>query len=190
LTTGEKERRTIETTLTLCALRKELILGKYFTTMLTSFASAAIMFLFVVIACFIVSCLFSSEGNSLTDQLLQKLAICYGIYSVFFIAWFSSMLLVIGIFARNAREATGWSNALLAVGALLPTLGTLLNLKLTCFTILLPIVNCGLVCQQFLYSSVEWYFWLILFCTMIVYTWIPIQYAIRFIKSDAMLTPP
>jgi sodium transport system permease protein len=190
LTTGEKERGTIETTLTLCASRKELIFGKYLAIMLTSLASAAAMFLSVVVACFVASYLFHDQVASPTGRLFQKLAICYGVYSGIYITWFSSMMLVIGLFARNTREATGLSNALLMVSVALPAIGTILELKTTCFTILLPIANCNLVCRQFLNSSVEWYFWLILVCTTIVYTWIPLQYAIRLIKSDAMLTPP
>jgi hypothetical protein len=74
--------------------------------------------------------------------------------------------------------------------AFFPIAATAFGLKLTYFTILLPIANSYLICRQFLDSSVEGYFWLILFCTMSFYTWIPIQYAISLIKSDAMLNPP
>jgi uncharacterized membrane protein (DUF441 family) len=74
--------------------------------------------------------------------------------------------------------------------AMMPVFQATLGIKLTYFTILLPFVNCNIVLRQFMDSSVEWFYWLILLFTTIVYTWIAIQYAIRLMKNDAMLTPP
>jgi ABC-type Na+ efflux pump permease subunit len=190
LTTGEKERKTIETTLTLCASRNELIFGKYLAMASTNFVLAAAIFLSAVVASVVTSYLFPMQAPSPTDQLFQKLATCFCIYSVIYTIWFPSIMLVIGLFARNTKEATGLANALFMVVVAVPAMVMILKVKLSYFTIMVPIVAYDLVCRQLLHSPVEWYYWLILFCTMIAYTWIPIKYAIRLIKSDVMLTPP
>lgn len=187
LTTGEKERKMMETTLTLCVSRRDLIFGKYITIMLTNFILAGFMFLCAVIACFATSYFFPSKAPSFSDQMFLKLAICYCTYSTVYIIYFSAMILTVGLFARNTKEATGLSNALFLIVAALPVLGTVLKLKLTHLTIFLPIVNCNLVCGQFMNASVAWYYWLLMFGTILLCTLIPIRYAITLINKDAML---
>ena len=190
MTTGEKERNTAETDLTLCVSRKELILGKYLAIMLCNVISAAVMFLSIIVANSVSGFCSLSQVSFSSGQFYHKLIICYFVYSGQYIIWFSSMILLTGLFARNTKEATGLLNALFMATAFVPVAGMGFGMKLTFVTILVPIANCSVVCRQFMNSTVEWYWWLILLCTVIIYTWIPIQYAIRLIKSDAMLNPP
>lgn len=189
ITTGEKERNTMETSLTACISRKQLIAGKYLSLALINLALTVAMFFSICIG-YYVSKLFPQEQEPVVSSLFQKLAICYWIYSGMYILLFSSFIILIGLFARNTKEATGLASALFVLVAFFPAIAIGFGLKLTWVTIFLPVLNCSLVCFAFFNSSPAWYFLILLFFTTVLSASISIYYAVKLIESDTVLSPP
>ena len=186
ITAGEKERGTMETTLSLFATRKELILGKYFAVAFANLIIGIIVSFLVAIA-FLSAKLMSSNGiTECFSSFDAKPLICYIVTVLCFAVFYPALLILIGIFARSTKEAFGYLSPIIML-TILTILAPLYGVSLTLLTVLIPGLNCFLITRQYLNYSVDWIYWIVAFCAALVYGFACLKTAMFLIERDTVL---
>ncbi len=149
LTAGEKERGTLETLLLSPASRTELVLGKFFTVMLTSMTTAILS---------LASIAMMSKGMliSMPPEILDKLNLHIGISTIFTVvvlmiplsAIFSSLLLAISLLAKSYKEAQSYISPLMIL-AIFPAMASIMpGVKTDLILSLIPVLNVSLLIKD------------------------------------------
>ena len=156
MTAGEKERGTLETLMVSSASRKEMVLGK-FTMVFTASVITALLSLLSLFATFAL-------GSSLTISILEDFPFSIqplGFVTVFFMmiplsAFFSSLLMMISIFAKSSKEANSYIHPLVFIIVLPAMVSFLPGVELNSLMAMIPIVNTSLVLKEVLMGTYHW----------------------------------
>jgi len=186
ITAGEKERGNMETTLSLFATRKELVLGKYCAVVAANLIIAVVVFCFVLISYLSARLMSSSATLSSYSSFDLKPFISYMVAVLCFATFYPALLILIGFFARSTKEAFSYLGPIMIFNIMF-SIAQLYGVHLTLLTVLIPGLNCYLLVQQFLNYSVDWIYWAILFSTAIVYGFACIKGAMCLMERDTIL---
>jgi sodium transport system permease protein len=188
LTAGEKERGTMETLLCSPLARIEIVLGKFLMVLTCSCAS-------VVMAC--ISMFLSFQlGGPKTASGAAALGLTHvdpaGMVGVLVMilpvaVLFSALLLALGLWARNAREAMTYIGPLMLVVIVPAAVGTLPGIDLNARYALVPILNLSLACHEMLTGVWHWHYLALIFASMSVYAVAALALAVRMFNRESVV---
>jgi sodium transport system permease protein len=145
---GEKERGTLETLLSIPASRLEIMSGKYAAVFAMSLASVAANFLSLSITMLLVTELLegaaSTAGMSIDFSIPPAAVMLLVPALVPLAAFFSAISLGIAAFARSTREGQYYLGPLYAVALPLTAAAIVPGMQLTYLTALVPIMSISL----------------------------------------------
>ncbi|MCH8473800.1 MAG: ABC transporter permease subunit [Opitutales bacterium] len=159
LTAGEKERGTLETILSSPVAREALVLGKWLLTFIASLFTSLLTLCSLGILLFSVPPLLfpQAEGSDHflpgfdAGALLGTLVLLLPLA-----AFFSALLLLIGIWARSYREAQSYLSPVFLLALLPAIVSTLPGITPNAFLLSLPIVNVCLLAREMFLGTYLW----------------------------------
>ena len=155
ITAGEKERGTIATLLVSQVSRLEIVLGKCLAVMLISFTSMALGLLGLTLA-FLLGA--SIAGGIEGMNFGMTINTIFLLFLVLFplVGLASAVLVMVGIFARNIREASNYITPIYMLTVLLGVISVSQGMELTGKMFLVPILNSSFVFKELLLGKIYW----------------------------------
>lgn len=143
-TTGEKERGTLETLLTLPVRNNELIMGKFLAVATVSVVSALLNLIsMAIMALFLSQMITASSTEAMTMDLtgfipaLIIVILCVVAFALFI----SAITMCVTSFAKSFKEANNYTTPLLLVVMLTGYIGFIPNIEFTPLLAAVPVVN-------------------------------------------------
>ncbi len=155
---GEKERGTLETLLSIPATRLEILAGKYVAVFGMSVASVAANFVSLSMTMFLVNNLLSnlSAGEAPIDFRVPTQAVFLLLPALLpLAAFFSAVSLGIAAYAKSTREGQYYLAPLYAASLPLTAVALVSSARLTWFTALVPITNVSLFLKDGLLGTLS-----------------------------------
>src|SRR6056297_63816 len=155
ITAGEKERGTLATLLVSQLSRLEIVMGKYFTVMTISATSMILGLIGLSIA-------FLTPAYVLGELSLIKINFSFSIFFLFFlvlaplVGLASAILLLIGIFARNNKEASTYDTPIYMGAIFLGMISLSQGIELAEPMFFIPILNNSFTFKELLMGIVNW----------------------------------
>lgn len=155
ITAGEKERGTIATLLVSQISRLEIVLGKCFAVMLISFTSMVLGLIGLTLA-FLSGA--SIAGGVEGVQFGISINIVFLLFLVLFplVGLASAVLVMVGIFARNIREASSYITPIYMLTIFLGIISISQGIELTGKMFLVPVLNSSFVFKELLMGKIYW----------------------------------
>ena len=186
ITAGEKERGTIATLLVSQISRLEIVLGKCFAVMLISFTS-------MVLGLFGLTLAFLS-GTSIARGIEGvKFGISVNTIFLLFLVLFplvglaSAVLVMVGIFARNIREASSYITPIYMLTIFLGIISISQGIELTGKMFLVPVLNSSFVFKELLMGKIYWSHIITTFSANIIIAGIALFGATRLFNQEEVL---
>jgi len=186
ITAGEKERGTIATLLVSQINRLEIVLGKCFAVMLISFTS-------MVLGLFGLTLAFLS-GTSIARGIEGvKFGISVNTIFLLFLVLFplvglaSAVLVTVGIFARNIREASSYVTPIYMLTIFLGIISISQGMELTGKMFLVPVLNSSFVFKELLMGKIYWDHIITTFSANIIIAGIALFGATRLFNKEEVL---
>ena len=186
ITAGEKERGTIATLLASQISRLEIVLGKCFAVMFISFTS-------MVLGLFGLTLAFLS-GTSIAGGIEGvKFGISANTIFLLFLVLFplvglaSAVLVMVGIFARNIREASSYITPIYMLTIFLGIISISQGMELTGKMFLVPVLNSSFVFKELLMGKIYWNHILTTFSANIVIAGLALLGATRLFSKEEVL---
>ncbi len=155
ITAGEKERGTLATLLVSQLNRMEIVLGKYFTVMTISAISMFLGLVGLSIA-FLVPAYILGEVSIISVHFSLSLFLLFLLILIPLVGLASAILIMIGIFARNNREASTYVTPIYMVAIFLGMVSLSQDIGLAKPLFLVPILNNSFVFKELLMGTVNW----------------------------------
>ncbi len=155
ITAGEKERGTLATLLVSQLSRVEIVLGKYFSVMTISAVSMLLGLIGLSIA-FLVPAYILGEVSLLNIQFSASIFLLLLSILVPLIGLTSAILIMIGIFARNNREASTYVTPIYMVAIFLGMISLSHDIELSKPLFFVPILNNSFVFKELLMGTINW----------------------------------
>jgi sodium transport system permease protein len=195
LCAGEKERGTMETLLISPASRVEIVVGKFFTVMLASIATALLNIASMGLTGWQLARQFQgvSAGGKHLDAII-------GVPSLASAAWmvalliplamlFSAVCLALAVLARSMKEGQYYMTPLYLVSMPLMFLTLMPGIELTLFTSLVPITGMSLLLRTLMQGryDVALRFSLPVLLPTLVYAAVALRWAVDQFQSESVL---
>ena len=155
ITAGEKERGTIATLLVSQVSRLEIVLGKCLAVMLISFTSMVLGLLGLTLAFLLGASIAGGiEGMNFGISINTIFLLFLVLFPLVGLA--SAVLVMVGIFARNIREASNYITPIYMLTVLLGVISVSQGMELTGKMFLVPILNSSFVFKELLLGKIYW----------------------------------
>ena len=155
ITAGEKERGTIATLLVSQISRLEIVLGKCFAVMLISFTSMVLGLLGLTLAFLSGASIAGGiEGVNFGISINTIFLLFLVLFPLVGLA--SAVLVMVGIFARNIREASSYITPIYMLTVLLGIVSVSQGMELTGKMFLVPVLNSSFVFKELLMGKIYW----------------------------------
>jgi sodium transport system permease protein len=167
LFTGEKERGTIETLLTVPVLRWKILIGKMMVVVCSGMLAAS---------CALAGLFISIEFLDLTDNkellgIIHSILTPYFILSMFallfpLVIFFAGLMIPIAIYAKSFKEAQSIITPLNIVVVLPSMIGFFPGVALDINTVFIPVINVVLATKELIAGTLSWGYFLSVFGIM------------------------
>jgi len=186
ITAGEKERGTIATLLVSQISRLEIVLGKCFAVMLISFTSMALGLVGLALA-FLSGA--SIAGGIEGVQFGISINTIFLLFLVLFplVGLASAVLVMVGIFARNIREASSYITPIYMLTVFLGIISISQGMELTGKMFLVPVLNSSFVFKELLMGKIYWDHILTTFSANMVIAGLALLGATRLFSKEEVL---
>ena len=155
ITAGEKERGTIATLLVSQVSRLEIVLGKCLAVMLISFTSMVLGLLGLTLAFLLGASIAGGiEGMNFGISINTIFLLFLVLFPLVGLA--SAVLVMVGIFARNIREASNYITPIYMLTVFLGVISISQGMELTGKMFLVPILNSSFVFKELLMGKIYW----------------------------------
>jgi len=155
ITAGEKERGTIATLLVSQISRLEIVLGKCFAVMLISFTSMVLGLLGLGLAFLLGASIAGGiEGVNFGISINTIFLLFLILFPLVGLA--SAVLVMVGIFARNIREASSYITPIYMLTIFLGVISISQGMELTGKMFLVPVLNSSFVFKELLMGKIYW----------------------------------
>jgi sodium transport system permease protein len=191
LTSGEKERGTMETILCCPVGRNNLVLGKFLMILTASLATVLLAVLsngatFVIARHVMaaqlpnlpITTLASVDIKGLGGVLLMLLPVA---------VFFSAILLMIGLFSKSFREAQSYCGPLMIVAVVPMVIAMLPGIDLNASLAVVPLLNVSLICKEMIGGTWHWGYIALIFGSTCFYAAGSIVAAIRMFHREDVL---
>lgn len=155
ITAGEKERGTLATLLVSQLSRLEIVSGKYFSVMVISAISMLLGMVGLSIA-FLVPAYLLGEVSIINVHFSFTLFLLFLLILAPLVGFASAILILIGIFARNSREASSYTTPIYMVAIFLGMTSLSQGIELTQPLFFIPILNNSFVFKELLMGTIDW----------------------------------
>lgn len=155
ITAGEKERGTLATLLVSQLSRLEIVLGKYFSVMTISAISMFLGLIGLSIA-FLVPAFMLGEISIINVHFSFPLFLFFFLILAPLVGFASAILILIGIFARNTKEASTYTTPIYMGAIFLGMLSLSQGIELSRPLFFIPILNNSFVFKELLMGTVNW----------------------------------
>lgn len=155
ITAGEKERGTLATLLVSQLSRLEIVIGKYFTVITISATSMLLGLLGLSIA-------FLTPAYAFGELSVIKINFSFYTFLLFFlvlaplVGLASAILLLIGIFARNNKEASTYVTPIYMGAIFLGMISLSQGMELANPMFFIPILNNSFTFKELLMGTIDW----------------------------------
>jgi sodium transport system permease protein len=155
ITAGEKERGTLATLLVSQLSRLEIVIGKYFTVITISATSMLLGLLGLSIA-------FLTPAYAFGELSVIKIHFSFSTFLLFFlvlaplVGLASAILLLIGIFARNNKEASTYVTPIYMGAIFLGMISLSQGMELADPMFFIPILNNSFTFKELLMGTIDW----------------------------------
>ncbi|MFA6621305.1 MAG: ABC transporter permease [Candidatus Caldatribacteriota bacterium] len=186
ITAGEKERGTLATLLVSQLSRLEIVLGKYLTVITLSFTSMLLGLIGLSIA-------FLTPAYAFGELSLIKINLSLYSFFLFFlvlaplVGLASSILLLVGIFARNNKEASTYVTPIYMGAIFLGMISLSQGTELSEVMFFIPILNNSVAFKELLMGVVDWGHILSTLFSNIVIALISLLFAARLFSRENVL---
>ena len=186
ITAGEKERGTLATLLVSQLSRLEIVLGKYLTVITLSFTSMLLGLIGLSIA-------FLTPAYAFGELSLIKINLSLYSFFLFFlvlaplVGLASSILLLVGIFARNNKEASTYVTPIYMGAIFLGMISLRQGTELSEVMFFIPILNNSVAFKELLMGVVDWGHILSTLFSNIVIALIALLFAARLFSRENVL---
>jgi sodium transport system permease protein len=170
LFTGEKERGTIETLLTVPVLRWKILIGKMMVVVCSGMlaASCALMGLFISIE------FLDLADNKELLEVIHSILTPYFILSMFalllpLVIFFAGLMIPIAIYAKSFKEVQSIITPLNIIVVLPSMIGFFPGISLDFTTVFIPVINVVLATKALIAGTLTWPYFLCVFgimCTL------------------------
>ena len=186
ITAGEKERGTIATLLVSQISRLEIVLGKCFAVMLISFTSMVLGLLGLTLAFLLGASIAGGiEGVNFGISINTIFLLFLVLFPLVGLA--SAVLVMVGIFARNIREASSYITPIYMLTVFLGVISVSQGMELTGKMFLVPILNSSFVFKEILMGKIYWNHILITFSANMVIAGLALLGATRLFTKEEVL---
>ena len=186
ITAGEKERGTIATLLVSQISRLEIVLGKCFAVMLISFTSMVLGLLGLILAFLLGASIAGGiEGVNFGISINTIFLLFLVLFPLVGLA--SAVLVMVGIFARNIREASSYITPIYMLTVFLGVISVSQGMELTGKMFLVPILNSSFVFKELLMGKIYWNHILITFSANIIIAGLALLGATRLFTKEEVL---
>lgn len=191
LTAGEKERGTIETILVSPAGRFEIVLGKFFTVLTASVATAALalgsMSLTLTLGLSYLSSQTEAKDLGMQFTLTPGSVMMVLVMMLPVTIFFASALLAIALIARGYKEAQSYISPLMIV-VIIPAVASMLpGMELDLGLAFIPILSTSLVVKEILTQVYHWNLIGITFVVSAIYAGIALMMAFEMFRRENVL---
>ena len=186
ITAGEKERGTLATLLVSQLSRLEIVLGKYLTVITLSFTSMLLGLIGLSIA-------FLTPAYAFGELSLIKINLSLYSFFLFFlvlaplVGLASSILLLVGIFARNNKEASTYVTPIYMGAIFLGMISLRQGTELSEVMFFIPILNNSVAFKELLMGIIDWGHILSTLFSNIVIALIALLFAARLFSRENVL---
>ena len=186
LTAGEKERGTMETSLSRPISRAHLVLGKFLRVLTTALSVISMGISFAIVNMLHTKPIQAGESDTAL-HIGFGAALSVFIMAVPLAVLFASVLLTVASFAKSYKEAQSYITPMIfvvvlpAIAAMLP--GVELNLKLA----LVPVLNVSLLCKELVIGTYHWNYIAIIFVSTCIYAAAALFLAIKMFQRESVL---
>jgi len=186
ITAGEKERGTIATLLVSQISRLEIVLGKCFAVMLISFTSMVLGLLGLILAFLLGASIAGGiEGVNFGISINTIFLLFLVLFPLVGLA--SAVLVMVGIFARNIREASSYITPIYMLTVFLGVISVSQGMELTGKMFLVPILNSSFVFKELLMGKIYWNHILITFSANMIIAGLALLGATRLFTKEEVL---
>jgi len=186
ITAGEKERGTIATLLVSQISRLEIVLGKCFAVMFISFTSMVLGLLGLTLAFLSGASIAGGiEGVNFGISINTIFLLFLVLFPLVGLA--SAVLVMVGIFARNIREASSYITPIYMLTVLLGIVSVSQGMELTGKMFLIPVLNSSFVFKELLMGKIYWDHILTTFSANIIIAGIALFGATRLFNKEEVL---
>jgi len=154
LITGEKEKGTIETLLTVPASRFKILIGKVVTISMIGLAAASMTILGMVVSLKFLSNIPKDFLNSINDILSLKFMIMLFAMLLPLSVFFSGLLSAVVIRARSFKEAQSLVTPMMFVVIVPAMIALLPGVNLNWQTVWIPILNIALATKEIIAGTI------------------------------------
>lgn len=197
LCAGEKERGTMETLLISPATRAEIVLGKFFTVMLASVATALLNLASMGLTAGRIAAVFGGAGVGPGARKAGAMLTAPSLEASFWMvllliplsAFFSALCLSLAVLARSMKEGQYYMTPLYLVALPLVFITLAPGIELNLFTSLVPITGVSLLLRTLMqgdYADARRYFLPVL-VPLIVYGMMALHWAVDQFRRESVL---
>ena len=188
ITAGEKERGTIATLLVSQISRLEIVLGKCLAVMMVSFTSMTIGLIGISISLL--------SGNAIAGSgNIEGIKLGITPNSIFLlflillplVGLTSSVLVIVGIFARNIKEASSYITPIYMLTIFLGIISISQGMELSGNMFLIPVLNSSFVFKEILIGKIYWSHIITTFSANIIFAGIALFGATRLFNKEEVL---
>ena len=186
MTSGEKERRTMEMLLSSAASREDIVMGKLLAVTTLTFLNGCLSVLSMGGTFYFTRT--ASGPNPIGGLSIEPATFLLILVAVIPMAIFSAALtLAIATPARSSREAASYLTPLIFAGMALGMITILPGISLGWRGPLIPVTNFCLLLKDLLSGDWSWKSYAITMCANVVYAGIAFALAVRIFKSEEVL---
>ena len=185
LFTGEKERGTLETILTVPAHRLQILLGKMLTVVLSGVLSGGLAILGIYLALKLNPEVPDAFKNVLL-QILNPSSVSLLILMIIPLTFFfSGILIPASIYARSFKEAQSLIQPMLIVVILpLAVIASVPTIQLNMATAIIPVVNVGLASREVIAGTIDFGLLAVVFLSLLAFAGIGIGLCVRWFGQE------
>lgn len=184
-TASERENGTLETLLTFPIKKTNLIIGKYFSSVLIGFLASLFGLIVTLISILIAKNTFSTYESLVIDFSVTNILI--SIMTIVLASLFiGGLALALTAFAKSYKEAQS-SAQLLSICAVIPMFVSMMNISITSSAYIIPIFNYVQILMQLFAGSLNITNLLLMTISTIIYIILIITYIIKAYNSEKVL---
>jgi len=186
ITAGEKERGTIATLLVSQISRLEIVLGKCLAVMLISFTSMALGLLGLTLTFLTGASITGDIGGAKLGISLETIFLLF-LVLLPLVGLASAVLVMVGIFARNTREASSYTTPIYMLTIFLAVSSINQGIELSGKMFLVPILNSSFVFRELLMGKIYWGHILTTFIANLVIAGVALWWATHLFTKEEVL---
>lgn len=187
LTTGEKEKKTLETLLTVPASRFYVLLGKVITMTLVGLAAA----LMTIFGLFISVQFFNEIPKEFVSSVYEILSVKFVLLLLLMLIplsfFFSGMLSALAVGAKSFKEAQSKIQPMMIVAFLPAGMALIPGIQLDWTTVWIPIFNIALVTKQIMSGNFDFLLYLAVVTSTVIISLISIYFSYKQFSKEKMV---